>query len=208
MPLASRGAPSWATDMPTWLQARAALQQRCVCLRLETVACCWGCAGCVLPQSTASSAVPLVWPDRCLALHACSQTWHFRGQCRWNCGASRHYALLPHENIGLCPDCSWQWLQAWDACPRRRAVVIEDPDLLRHVRATSLACQPGAGTQSSESHPLNMRRVRRWLLRRLQACRQEEGLPLAQLLEMCHAARICCVNLQQPCVERGVPHTT
>ena len=124
-----------------------------------------------------------------LACSGCGRKLRKRGQCRaWNQGASVHFLPGPDEQQALCPDCVWDWLQAWLDCPRRRRSAVAS-DLAQHMAGLAEECLSGAGLRNARSgSSLTLRRVRRWVLRHLRARSRQLGVPLNLLLSRCVAA--------------------
>ena len=118
--------------------------------------CCW---------APPVSLVPLAWSHRLPFLQPHP---HYRGQCRWNCGAHMAYA----SDAGtLCPDCWLHWARSIAACP-------VDQGLLTHLLRTAEQCQVGAGQHASMAPSLRLKHVRRWLLASI---RRQNGATLAAL---------------------------
>ena len=111
---------------------------------------------------------------------SCNAVIHFRGRCRWNCGAHRAYDTSALSNVPFCPDCWHTWAHSLAAAPRRADAAPVSDRLLLHLRGLAAACTPGAGSGQVHSTPLPTRRVRRWLLRRLSS---EGHAPLSLLLQ-------------------------
>ena len=109
------------------------------------IACCWSCGGASLPTH-AAGPLPCRWchshgPIACLS---CNHTLHYRGQCRWNCGAHMAYA----SDAGtLCPDCWLHWARSIAACPRRRTV----PEIKACSR--TFCGQPSSARSAQDSMP-------------------------------------------------------
>ena len=182
------GGYSWGPGTIDWDEARGALQISCSCRappHHDRHQACWQCGGVRL--STAPShgpALPCVWCSQQggAACSGCNRAFHHRGACRWNAGAASAFGQQPHEVRAVCPDCAWDWVKQLRSSPRRPPVLVQDSDLLRHVRAMAVAVHHGAGAavaQLLHQRP-PMRRLRRFILGHLRA-RGELGSDLAAI---------------------------
>jgi hypothetical protein len=76
----------------------------------------------------------------------CARGVHFNGACRlWLQGADRRFALQPHEQTGMCPDCSAAFVGVASACRSRRNVGCLGRQLSEHVRGMVASVRSGAG---------------------------------------------------------------
>ena len=178
------GQASWGAQRPSWSAALAGLALTCRCPPVEhqdQALACWHCGGVSLPVHT-RPALPCPWcrGSNGPSCASCNVVIHFRGRCRWNCGAHRAYDTSALSNIPFCPDCWQTWAHSLAAAPRRADAAPVSDRLLLHLRGMAAACTPGAGSGQVHSTPLPTRRVRRWLLRRLSS---EGHAPLSLLLQ-------------------------
>ena len=116
---------------------------------------------CLPPHSPPVSLVPLAWPH-------CLPFLQPHPPLRRTVPLELRSARGLCVRCTLCPDCWLHWARSIAACPRRRAVPV-DEGLLMHLPQTAEQCQVGAGQSASLAPSLRLKHVRlkhvrRWLL--------------------------------------------
>ena len=166
---------SWGQSYASFAEAKQAWQDQCNCgavVNNNYITRCSLCGGGQRCQLDGNAMTTCRWcgGDAEARCTNCRRAVHYLGQCsRWNRGASLMYALEPHQEHLLCPDCLWAWAQVLSAAARVPNNAPLAQELQEHLTGLAGACQAGAGSATAQpaNSPLSLRRVRRWLLRRL-----------------------------------------
>ena len=129
--------PFWGASRPSWAHLSDGLSQHCTA--------CWSCRGIILPPA-AAAPIPCPW---CRGLNgpmcqACGCVLHFRGQCRWSRGTHPGYTVQRSDQLQLCPDCLWSWLQSYAALPelQRQHTPPANTALSQHLYTSLCCCMP------------------------------------------------------------------
>ncbi len=158
---------------------------------------CQACTGAVVPETAPDpNAGRCRWCRWCgqVCLESrpvCSRGVHFRGQCRWNCGASPLYATTELETHWCCPDCTWLWVRALAAEGRSTAAEESAAGIVAHMQSLVETCALGAGSEYAVTVPVSPRprRVRRWITTHLSDSRWSR---VTEVVRACQAAMPDC----------------
>ena len=184
VPVLTGGIPVWTNDLPTWSDTLAVLTLGpCNCQPADNLTICWDCGRLRPLIAREAQPSPCIWCRRSEPCHSicdgCRTVLHYRGTCpAWNRGANPIYDVTAISALQFCPDCIWRLLTELADCPRAPPAA-PPADLELHLSTAAAACSPGAGhTSAVPAARTDMRRVRRWVLRRLRA---QEAVALGTL---------------------------